>query len=294
LDDDVWGHSYQRELDMTNDRQRFNTVKRGLSLVEGRMVHQHRAMAKAHISGTGRAAVWAPLAHGAATLRPQFWVEPTQLPEKLMRRVSHLRAGFCDVTGQTNERTLLAAVVPAGVVCGNKVPTLTFDNCRLGADVGALTWTALANSIVVDWAARRVVTTSMNYFLLRSLPLPRLTASQIDEVVAAAQTLQAAEVAGGDSWDLAVLRARIDAVVAEAFGLTIADVILIFSDFKLLDRGQPPLPGETRSTITRDLVLTTLSAHIGVDAGQAGERLDHARQLGAIAYVPADYADVTS
>lgn len=294
LDDDAWAHVYQRELDMTNDRQRFNTRKRGLPLVEGRMVHQHRVMAKAHISGTGRAAVWTPLAHGDAALRPQFWVEPGQLPDKVRQRIGRPRAGFCDVTGQTNERTLLAAVVPADVVCGNKVPTLTFDSCPLGAEVGALAWTALANSFAVDWAARRVVTTSMNYFLLRSLPLPRLTVSQIDEVVAAALALQAAEVAHEDPWDLAALRAQIDAVVAQAFGMTVADMALVFADFKLLDRGQASLPGERRSTVTRDLVLATLAVRSGQDPGEWGERLDHARRLGAVAYVPADYAVVTS
>ena len=34
------------------------------------------------------------------------------------------RIGYCALTGQTNERTVLAGLVPGGCVAGNKIPTL--------------------------------------------------------------------------------------------------------------------------------------------------------------------------
>ncbi|MFD3443112.1 Eco57I restriction-modification methylase domain-containing protein [Microbacteriaceae bacterium 4G12] len=286
-----WAHSYQRELDMTNDRQLFHATRGGdrLPLIEGRMVQQHRVMAKAHLHGTGRAAVWKPLGFGQASLRPQFWVDQADLSPALRQRIAGRRAGFCDVTGQTNERTLIATVVPAGVVCGNKVPTLTFDDSPLGAEKAALAWSALANSFTVDWAARRVVTTSMNYFLLRSLPLPRLSRDALTRVAKGAQLIHQIETTGASAWEIGTVRAELDAEVAQAFGLTPDDLALIFTDFKLLDRGQPALPGESRSTITRDLVLTTLADRRGDDSREWGDRLSRGRIAGAVPYVPAEY-----
>lgn len=294
LADWQWQHSYMRELDMTNDRGLFRSgrTRECVPLLEGRMVHQHRVMAKAHVSGTGRAAVWQPLSYARARLAPQFWVWRSDVPRALAERVDTVRAGFCDVTGQTNERTVLAAVVPAGVVCGNKVPTLTFHVPELDSATAALAWVAIVNSIPVDWAARRVVTTSLNYFLLRTLPLPRLSTAELADLAAAAQPLRDAEGTGRPPSELADVRAEVDAMVAHAFGLSVQDVALMFGDFRLLDRGQPALPGEQRSTVTRDLVLTALERRIGHAAGGSFGRLHCARQVGAVAFVPADYAGI--
>lgn len=293
LADDQWRHSYMREVDMTNDRGHFLTrrTREALPLMEGRLVHQHRAMAKAYLSGTGRAARWTPLAPDNATLRPQFWYPRTALSPTLAARTDVPRAGFCDVTGQTNERTLLAAVIPSGVVCGNKVPTLTFDIPRLTAEDGALLWVAVANSLPVDWATRRVVTTSMNYFLLLSLPLPALDESGQQSLVEASRTLCNFEGARDyDPWQAGIVRAEIDSTIALAFGLAVEDLNLMLSDFRLLDRGQPPLPGESASTITRDLLIATHAKRMSVDCREWQDRAERARQLGAAPYVPADYA----
>lgn len=288
-----WRHSYMRELDMTNDRDQFLTDQHSdaLPLMEGRLVHQHRVMAKAYRSGTGRAAVWEPLDPSRAQLRPQFWYPRAKLPAGLARRTDVPRAGFCDVTGQTNERTLLAAVIPSGVVCGNKVPTLAFETPGMSAEAAATLWVAIANSLPVDWAARRVVTTSMNYFLLASLPLPVLDDAQQARVLRAAQQLR--ELEGDrhfDGWQAGQLRAEIDSTVAESFGLTVGDLQLIFADFRLLDRGQRPLPSDDRSTVTRDVLLAAHAARTHADGCEWQDRADRARQLGATPYVPADYA----
>ncbi|MGY2078812.1 Eco57I restriction-modification methylase domain-containing protein [Modestobacter sp. SYSU DS0657] len=296
LDDDRWRHSYLRELDMTNDKADFvcRASSTGLPLVEGRMVHQHRVRAKAYRSGTGRAAVWEPLRLAAAAVAPQFWYPRRLLTPALEARVGTVRAGFCDVTGQTNERTLLAALIPSGVVCGNKVPTLTFDVDGLSAEEAAALWVALVNSLPVDWAARRVVTTSMNYFLLRSLPLPRLGPDDAARVIGLASKLSRAEgLRGADLWELAQHRAQIDAIAARSLGLGLADFQSMLDDFRLLDRGQPPLLGETRSTVTRDVALSALATELGQDAGEWQVRADHARTQGAVPYVPADYAELT-
>lgn len=294
LDDPAWRHTYARELDMTNDKSDFVAYPSPahLPLLEGRMVHQHRVSAKAYLAGTGRAAVWQPLPLANAAPRPQFWYPRARLTKDLQVRSSTQRAGFCDITGQTNERTLLAALVPAGVVCGNKVPTLTFEVPGLSPQDAAVLWVSLANTLAVDWAARRVVTTSMNYFLLRALPLPALNQAEVRQVVDLGHVLAQAEGRPADLWELGRARAQIDAIAATAMHLDSNDLQVLMADFRLIDRGQPRLPGEDRSTITRDLVLSMCA-----DLHQQGEsawhdRVERARAAGAVPYVPADYASV--
>ena len=49
-----------------------------------------------------------------------------KIPNKLGDRTAHYRVGWCDVTAPRNERSLVAALIPPGVICGHKVPTLSF------------------------------------------------------------------------------------------------------------------------------------------------------------------------
>ena len=135
------------------------------------MVHQFRFPVKGYMSGSGRRARWLVQAPGAP-IRPQFWINPDSLRPETAARVREARIGFCDVTGQTNERTVLAARIPADVVCGNKVPTIRLATTVAPHNEMTDVWLAVANSLTFDWLARRVVTTSLNFFLLRSLPFP--------------------------------------------------------------------------------------------------------------------------
>ncbi|MCK6550185.1 N-6 DNA methylase, partial [Myxococcota bacterium] len=211
-----------RELDMTRDRALFERSPGEpgapggprLPLVEGRMVHQHRFGAKVHRAGTGRRARWEPRALGESVIGPQFWVAPDALPPSVRARAARLRAGFCDITSQTNERSMLAALIPAGVVCGNKVPTVTFADDA--SDTRLLSWVAIVNSLPFDWALRRVVTTTVNYFVLRSVPMPALAPGIAQELAAAARALWDADrgVAPLGAWAVAELRAYVDVEVA--------------------------------------------------------------------------------
>ena len=82
-------------------------------------------------------------------------------------------------------------------------------------------------------------------------------------------------------------RAAVDAIVAELFELTPAEYAYILSTFPLLDRDQPPLPGDHRlrptnkgidrrrqSFVTRDLALLTYLDYI---AGRLEVQPDPAR-----------------
>lgn len=289
-----WAPKYQRELDMTNDRRNFEAghPQGALPVIEGRHVSQFRNRAKAYVSGEGRAAIWEPQGLRTAALVPQWSVRPERIRERASESSSRSRVGFCDITGQTNERSLLVARIPAGVVCGNKVPTLSFPEG--GADREDL-FIALANSLVVDWVLRRLVTTTVNFFLLNSLPLPPVhesseTGARIVEL--SRQVSQAEGDPTASLWTVAEWRAEIDARTAASWGIGLADMRMIMQDFPLLDRRQPVLPGEARSTATSDLVISTLAVLLGEEAAAATEfaRIRRARELGAIPYVPAEHA----
>lgn len=290
-----WTPKFCREVDMTKERPKFlERATPGASpVVEGRMVQAHRFGVKGHVSGTGRSALWEAYAIGSSRLSPQFWIRNSDVPRANRHRMDVLRAGFCDIAGQTNERSLMAALIPAGVVCGNKVPTILFPEDP--SEERLLVWLAIVNSFVFDWMLRRVLTTTVNYFLLQSVPMPKLAKNGLPwkKLASAARELRALDNAGATRKTyerVAKLRGEIDAEVAVAYGLDLKDMELVLQDFPILDRGQTALPGETRSTITRDSVLAAMAKRTASRTTIWSRRVVDARALGAMAYVPSELA----
>lgn len=285
----LWRPRMMREVDMSRDREAFlrDSVPGAIPLLEGRAVHQFTPSAKSYVSGTGRRAIWKAASQDLPA-RPQFWFPVELLTSGARERSMRTRVGFCDITGQTNERTMLASLIPAGVVCGNKVPTVLFD--REGdPDSLFYTWSAIANSFAFDWQLRRVITTTVNYFLLLDLPFPRL-----DPMSREGQTL--ARLANRlhhavlEPWKRAELRAEVDWRVLRAYGENLDTLRLMLTDFPLLDRSQPPLPNEERSTITRDFLLLrtarALSEGSAREIAELQRRVDAASAEGAVPYIP--------
>lgn len=292
-----WHPDFLREVDMTRDRKIFLSRKRGdaLPLVEGRMVHQHRFGAKSYAGGTGRSAEWNVNAPGASSVQPQFWVDPRDLSARAAKRARTFRAGFCDITGQTNERSCLAARIPAGVVCGNKVPTIVFPNDQ--SEERLWLWIILVNSLPFDWMIRRVITTTINYFHFLSLPLPPIEPDSLPgrQLVAIAKKLDALDRAGNlrdVHWQIAELRAKADQLVLNAYGLTAVDLDLMMEDFPQIDRAQPAMDGEARSTITRDLILAHNRSKTRSSASRA--RVNAAASLGALPYMPSQMVSASN
>jgi hypothetical protein len=182
------------------------------------------------------------------------------------------------------------------VVCGNKVPTITFEDD--GDEHMSWLFIAIANSLPLDWVARRLLTTSVNYFLLRSLPLPPIEprmavakrvarlAKQLAYMDGLGRTLTADE-----RWLLGEWRGEIDARLMSAWGLTLADLKRMLDDFPLLDRGQPALPGERSSTVTKDLAISWTARLMGESDDSARKRANAARKIGAFAYTQSEYAE---
>ena len=236
-----WTPKFCREVDMTKERQKFlaRPTLGALPLVEGRMVQAHRFGVKGHVSGSGRSALWEAYSIGGSLLSPQFWIRPSDMPRANQHRVDVVRVGFCDIAGQTNERSLMASLIPAGVICGNKVPTILFPEDP--SEERLLVWVSIANSFAFDWMLRRVLTTTVNYFLLQSVPMPKLAKDGLPwkRLVSAARELRKLDTAGAsrETYErVAHLRGEIDAEVAVAYALCLEDMELVLQDFPLLDR----------------------------------------------------------
>ena len=242
-----------REVDMTNDRPYFEKTQgnNSIPVIEGRMVQPYRVGAKKYISGSGRRALWEPCEEGIV---PQYYISIGNLSPEVQKRICKKRVGYCDIAGQTNERSMMAAIIPEQVVCGNKVPTVLFEGER--AEDYLYLWLGVANSIVFDWLLRRVLTTTVNYFLLWSIPFPNMS---IDSPISA-RIIHNARVLSEMRKDyytndiMGVCRAENDVLVAKAYGLSFDDLKLILNDFPLLDRGQVALAG--KESVTKALIMS--------------------------------------
>jgi hypothetical protein len=179
---------YMREIDMGNDREDFGNDPEGIPLYEGRMVDLFDHRAKMYVSGRGRSAVWRQLPFGSPdkAIRPQWRISDTDIPQKASNRWLEYRIGFCDVASPTNQRALVAALIPPHTLCGHKVPTILFTprDDRL-----MLLWLGLANSFCLDFLVRKKVALTMSYTLMDSLPLPRRWTGSFVELEIATRVL---------------------------------------------------------------------------------------------------------
>ena len=163
---------YMREVDMGTDRGLFSEGDDGLAVFEGRMIDAYDYRAKGYVSGRGRAAVWDDLPFGSPNKRiqPQWRILPQNIPDKLAGRIDRYRIGFGDVASPTNQRSLIAALLPAGSVSGHKVPTIEFVD---GGNEYVLFWLGVANSFAMDYLVRKKVSLTMSYTIMDTLPFPR-------------------------------------------------------------------------------------------------------------------------
>lgn len=287
-----WHPKFCREVDMTKDKNNFR--KRPgedlLPLIEGRMVQHFNSATKAYVNGQGRSAKWRSTYFDAnCALEPQFYYPRSHLSAAVLQRIEHRRVGFCDITGQTNERSMLASWIPADVVCGNKVPTILFGNLRDSEPLGNC-WLGIANSFVFDWLLRRVVTTTVNYFLLANLPIPQADLSNTILFEIGSTTKRLSNIPPSAHWAYAELRAHSDLLVAKLYGVEPSELALILEDFPLLDRHQPTIWGEKRSTITRDFLLSR--AQRSTDDLNLKARITEAQKVGAVPYVPSHLGSI--
>jgi hypothetical protein len=267
----TWKLELGREFHMTDDSKLFqNKVGKGrLPLFEGKMIHQFEA----------------------ARAEPRYWVGADDADDALrpsrVRRAEHAlapialdddaraalslehtfyRLAFREVARNTDERSMICAVLPPEVFAGHtlvlhhpiadvmvdgalqEVETLT------GAEI--LYVCALFNSFVVDWMLRQRISAHVSMFYVYQLPMPRLTAKDaaFAPIVERAAKLTCT-TAAFDDLARAVglrghrdgvtdpearlrLRAELDGLVAHLYGLTEEEFQHVLQSFPVVPEAQ--------------------------------------------------------
>lgn len=289
-----WNFKIKREVDMTQKRSLFSRkAKEGyLPLIEGRMVWHYNSMSKTYISGSGRAAKWEPCFFERPTkVETQFYFPSSSLDKKTEDHLNNFRIGFCDIAGQTNERSMMAAVIPKNYICGNKVPTVVFEN-DYDDNRKAYCWLAIVNSHTFDWLLRRVLTTTVNFFLLKSIPLPKMNFES--ELAIELYTISK-RISNGEYdslWERANLLTRVENLVVDAYGVSYKEFKKIIGDFPLLDRNQPVLPSENTSTITKDYLQVNIFNDNSPLLNNIRRRVTEAKNLNAIPFIPSSMNNI--
>lgn len=250
-----------RELDETNDKALWKGAKEGRPLWKGESIDQYNPH-----GGAARVCPETPaLLKKVRKPRPgtdSALAAATTLDQRraaVIQEIEGARVAFGDVTQKNNSRTVIGCLVPPRVLLANSAPYLAFvggdDRCR-AACIGIM------NSLPFDWQARRFAEMHLNYFILEGLVVPDLDEADFAAISDAAARLSCtdgrfadfARSAGVDCGPLTDemshdLRIEIDARVARAWGVTEAELDVLFADFT-----QDALPIDYRNSLRNRLV----------------------------------------
>ncbi|MGL4503279.1 MAG: Eco57I restriction-modification methylase domain-containing protein, partial [Planktothrix sp.] len=165
-----WNLRLTSEFHMTNDSYLFKQQpgKGKFPLYEGKMIHQFT-----HLYA-----------------EPRYWVNEGEARKALLGKkgidsgqeldYQCYRIGFRAIASSTNERSLIASIVPKSVFCGNSllISVAFLENTHLSLNNTELLFTVgFFNSLVLDYYIRQKVSINLNMFYLYQLPVPRLTAA---------------------------------------------------------------------------------------------------------------------
>ena len=266
-----WGLTmHSRLFHMTEDSYLFFEQEAAdrIPLYEAKMVslYNHRA-ATYEGRGESRGYRVLPSAQVKDLQRPEYWARPyywvekqeasQRLEDKGWRR--HWLLGLCDITSATNERTLIATVLP-NVAVGNSI-ALLFPDLSVVESFLAGCLLGWLSSIVCDFYARhKVGGVHLNFFIVKQFPVPppssfsaddaRFINTRVLELTYTAYDLKHwAEDLGYDGPPFrfdperrALLRAELDAFYAHLYGLTRDELRYILDPADVMG---PDYPSET-------------------------------------------------
>lgn len=271
-DPKAWNLMLQREFHMTDDAALYHPEKeRGyVPLVEGKNFHQFTypfSPSRYWLAPkAAREALIAPRLSAIATFCEREGIPNKTKPTDLKIDADSFRFVFRDIARNTDERTMIATLLPPQVFCPHTVSMEIVFQDRLAdgkvelnrqglTNLERLYLTALMNSFTVDYQFRQKVTAHLSFFFVQQLPFPRLTAadSRFRPIVERAVRLIGitadydallAEIFGtkathqthgaSTDGDRLRLRAEIDALVAQLYGLTEEEFAHILTTFPLV------------------------------------------------------------
>ncbi|CDH44782.1 Eco57I restriction-modification methylase domain-containing protein [Candidatus Contendibacter odensensis] len=196
--------------------------------------------------------------------RPRYLVSLKKIADKLdwIKAASYYRLAFRAIASSTNERTAIFALLPGGVIFGNSAPCERQPDQR--PNVKALLVMALANTFGFDWALRQRTSANVNLFILNGCPVPPISETAAHFLAHSALRLACNHTGYaplwqeqlGDTWwestfpptwpvlatddERWIVRAAMDAVVAQAYGLNREQYQHILASFS--HRSYPAAP----------------------------------------------------
>ena len=264
--DGLWNIRLCQEFNMTTDSKLFkNEPKSGrLPLYEGKQFHQfddNFAEPRYWLDETvARAELLSPRLKAVRREMEKLGVAEEPDHSRIKLNYDSYRMAFRDVAASTNERTVIATVLPPKRFCPHTVSLeqVYYDVVNKQGNSSAshldqsqrLYATSLLNSYVFDWFIRLSVTSHVSFFFVYNTPVPRLTAddSRFAPIVERAARLicitpefdDLAKEVGLKHHQLlepverARLRAELDGLIAHLYDLTEAEFAHILNTFPLV------------------------------------------------------------
>lgn len=232
-----WNFVLGNEFHMTGDSKLFKMEpgKERLPLFEGKMIWQFD--------------------HQLSP--PRYWISEKEGRKALLGRKDDegqvlgyqgYRMGHRSIAASTNERTMVATVLPPQTFFGHSI------NATKEPVEGryVLLVTALMNSFICDYALRSTVSQNLTMFFIYQLPVPRLTekdaafwpvvkraarlictAPEFDSL-AKEVGLKSHKDGATDAVERGKLRAELDGLIAHLYGLTEEEFAYILTTFPLV------------------------------------------------------------
>jgi hypothetical protein len=213
--------AFGREAHMTDDSHRFSPIASvahgfGLPLHEGKTFHQYTDRWK---------------------VEPRYGIRHDAMRDKpgWLRASNYYRLAFREISRSTDERTMIAAIIPPGHIFGHKGTCEKSPWTRPNAE--ALVLCSVFNSFAFDWCVRQKIAASVSLFMLNGCPVPELSSEAVRFLAHGALRLSCSHAGYARLWheqtggglpmapDLATsdqrvaLRAALDAVVAHGYCL---------------------------------------------------------------------------
>lgn len=210
-----WHARFGRELNATDDRHHFRRREAQLlPIVEGKQLAPFQLDLARSTQGIAREVASTLLDPNASFDRP--------------------RIAYRDVASATNKLTLIAALLPEGVVSTHTL------HCLKNALDELSQWCLLAlmNSLVANYLVRMRVTTHVTTSLMSRVPVPRPQprSAEFQRLVQLAQSLAVSGIAdpSGDY-------AELNAIAARLYGVSRAQYALVLDSFPLIAAAQRDL-----------------------------------------------------
>ncbi len=266
------GIELTREFDMTLDNNLFKTKKKKgyLPLFEGKTIHQFNSKFSNPryfiVEREGRERLVERKLNGeirslVKELIDSLGLKGKKAKEKREELLEICRARFKskewkldyeaerfvyrDVARSTDERTLIGAVIPKKVFCGNTLNVLkqvyfeidydsqdivqtTLDE-KIGSDFNHYVC-ALFNSFILDYYVRQRVSAHLNMFFVKELPVPMAKEPLRQKIISLSKRIQKLTEKGDEKVKL--LRTELESLIAsELFDLDKEDMKKILSIF---------------------------------------------------------------